>query len=406
MRVTLLGFTVPTSLLEWINQNDVNLASQTHRFAWGLVSALRSAGCDVDLLSSAPVSDYPRNPRLWWSGGKFESHGTRGRMIPFVNALGFKHLSRTISAFAIGTREIRRHRPAWLLVHGVHSPFLWFGVWCQRWLGVSTCVVLTDPPGVVLQSDGCGRRVLKRLDIGLTKQALSRVSAVVVLAQPLADDFAPNVRAMVMEGLFDESAWTQVSTPDPSEHTFDITYAGGLSSEYGVKDLVDAVREWHDPRVRLHLFGRGPLEDWISQQAEGDGRISSAKLLPPEELAAVYARSDVLVQPRPEGQDFVAYSFPSKLIEYMASGTPVVSTRLSSIPEDYEGHVSWAASGATGIRHALMQVAVMDPARRHRMGTDAREFVLRTRTAAAQGRRLRAFLDGIDARTAPGSFDL
>jgi len=44
--------------------------------------------------------------------------------------------------------------------------------------------------------------------------------------------------------------------------------------------------------------------------------------------------SHLLLHPRPVNSPVTLYSFPSKLIEYLASGTPVLSTRLKSIPID------------------------------------------------------------------------
>lgn len=391
MKATLLGFTVPDDLIAEINRTDASMATQTHRFAWGVVRGLTDAGVEVDLLSAAPVSDYPRNPRRTYAGGRFYEHGVEGRLLPFINLLGFKHLTRWLAAWSVGGRRLRRTKSEWLLVHGVHSPFLWYAVYARRRYGIRTAVFLTDPPGVVLPGDSSLRGRLKRFDVGLTKRALAKVDAVIVLAQPLARDFAPGVPSMTMEGVLDVDAWA--AHPGAAEPRGSlITYAGGLSEAYGVGLLVRAVMGSKDPAWRLQLLGRGPLEGWIREQSREDARILPSRLATPAELSGIYAQSAVLVQPRPVEQGFVRYSFPSKLLEYLASGTPVVSTRLPSIPAEYDEHLVWADDTDEGLRYAIERVLGQPASRLQERGEAAADFIRTSRSTRAQGRRIASFL--------------
>jgi glycosyltransferase involved in cell wall biosynthesis len=400
MSIVLLGFTVPDDMAEQINHSDPAMMTQTHRFAWGLVSALEEAGAEVSLLSAAPVSDYPGNPNLLWRHTSFESGGRQGEMLPFVNLLGLKHITRRISASWYGRRHLKRARAEWMLVHGVHSPFLWFAASLKGRRGIRTCVVMTDPPGVVRQEDSWLRALLKTVDIWLATTALKRVDAVIVLAQPLAEDFAPHAPSLVLEGIYDAERWApNSSTADRGQNaststsTFTFTYAGGLSTEYGVKNLVEAFMGLEFSKARLRLFGRGPLEGWIQEHAERDPRISGPELIGADQLAEIYASSDALVQPRPAAQGFVPYSFPSKLIEYMASGTLTLSTELPSIPQEYRPHVLWAGEGVTGMRNALERAVAMPNADRASLSQGAREFITTAKSSAAQGARIQSFLN-------------
>jgi glycosyltransferase involved in cell wall biosynthesis len=277
-----------------------------------------------------------------------------------------------------------------LLIHGVHSPFLWFGVLARRLLGVRTVVVLTDPPGVVLQTDGTVARVLKSVDIRLVRLALRNVDGVLALTAPLAVDYAPDVPHLVLEGILE--AETAVAPPAARPSTDDVTllYAGGLSVSYGVDRLVEAVEGLAGP-VRLRTYGKGPLAEWIDSRA--NGRIEPPTFVTRGEVRAAYGEVDLLVQPRPVDQHFVRYSFPSKLLEYLSSGTPVVTTRLPGIPADYDGHVYWIDDDSVdGVRAGIAAALAASPTERAEKGRAAAEFVRATRSAAAQGRRIREFL--------------
>lgn len=398
MRITLLGFTFPEDEMQAIWGADAVMSIQTHTFAWSLVDALRSAGADVRLISAAPVSNFPGYPQKVFRGGRFRVGTVEGDRLPFVNLLVLKHLTRFASCLGRGTRLLRRDRPDVLLVHSVHSPFLWYGVIARRLVGTRTVIVITDPPGFVLPTDSAAVRRLKATDSLLIRRALRSVDGVVVLTSALATDFAPAVPSLLMEGLLSaDVSGVRERTNDAAGAR--LMYAGGLVPAYGVDRLVTAVRRCRDTSVRLAVFGKGPLKEWVDGQAAVDPRIEPVRFAARQEVVAEYAQVDLLVQPRPVDQGFVRYSFPSKLLEYMASGTPVLTTRLSGIPADYEPHVYWIDDDSVeGVQAAIENVLSAAPASRRAKGLAAADFARSTRSTAAQGRRLVDFLTAITDR--------
>jgi len=394
LKVTLLGFTLPPKDMDIILESDANMPAQTHAFAWALVEALGSAGISVNLLSSAPVSNYPQSPQVWFRGKPFVSKGIEGETLGFVNILILKHVSRFAACVVRGTRALRRWRPDVLMIHGVHSPYLLYGVLSRRLNGAKSVVVITDPPGIVLPSDGIIARTLKRVDIRLVRWALRFVDGVVVLTAPLAMDFAPGTPSMVMEGILaTEASPTSARLP---RSTFRAMYAGSLLDTSGVGRLVKAIQTLPNDEVQFAVYGRGPMSSWIDDQANVDVRIEKVQFATREVVMERYATADLLVQPRPVDQDFVRYSFPSKLLEYMASGTPVLTTRLSGIPPEYGPYLYWIDDdGVEGIAHSLRAVMAVPADERAARGRAAAKFVAETRSSGAQGARLRGFLTEI-----------
>lgn len=403
MKVTLLGFTMPNELYSEIADSDKVLPAQTHRFAWSIVDALQSANAaEVRLISVAPVSNYPNNPRVLWRGGRWRTRQVPGLSLPFINLPILKHLTRFASCWLLASRELRRHQPDWLLVHGVHSPFLWFAALYGGRSSTHAAAILTDPPGLVRPSDSLVTAWLKRVDIFIVRSALKRFDAVISLTEALATDFAPSAQAMVMEGITADAcktALTELAAAPPSSSRPRVIYAGGIQREYGVLTLIEAVVN-SELDVELRIFGKGIDADLVRQASEKDARIVGPNVLHPEELAIWYRSAVALVQPRPVDQPFVPYSFPSKLIEYLGTGTPVVSTRLPSIPGDYESQVVWAIPDSPeGIRDALARVLTWDEAKRRAFGAGAAQFIHSTRSPQAQGKRIMRFLQECQVAT-------
>jgi glycosyltransferase involved in cell wall biosynthesis len=395
--VTLLGFTVPTELIQDVLAVDSAMPIQTHTFAWSVVNALRAAGCRVTLLSTLPVSTYPNNPKILLRSQAFVSNGVDGMLLGFVNLLGIKHVTRFLNACRLCPAVFDRSGSRTLLIHGVHTPFLWYGVLARR-RGLTVVPILTDPPGIAGPNEGRLLRFLRRMDVLLVKSALRRLDGVVALTNALAEDFAGGRPNLVVDGILNPPAISPRGSggcgcTGAIDRPFSIAYAGGLSRAYGIDRLVEAVHGIPDANIQLLVFGRGELEDWISSRSAVDRRIRPPEFLPRQLLAVRLADVDVLVNPRPIDQGFVRHSFPSKLIEYMSVGRPVVTTRLPGIPADYHKWLIFSETDAVDdIRSAINRVRAMPPEEADSIGSAGAAFIRRTRNASTQGHRIRRFL--------------
>jgi hypothetical protein len=390
VRVLFVGFALPQREFDEVVATDAGMPIQTQRFGWSVIEALGAAGVEVDVVSAAPVTDYPSNTRVVFRGSRFEAAGTSGTTIAFLNITGLKHLSRFVTATAAVRRLARRRRYDAILVHGVHSPFIWVAVRAARRSNIPAAVVLTDPPSLPTPFDARASRQLKRLDRHVILTGLARVAGVVALTQDLAQDFAAGRPWLQFEGI----ARPLGDTTEPREpaHPGAVVYAGGLAADYGVRRLVEAVGLSNGSWV-LHVYGAGPLEDEVRSAAAADDRIVLHGLVDSGTLASAYAGASLLVNPRPVDRSFVRYSFPSKLIEYLGTGRAVMTTRLPTIPADYADHLAFCGDTAAEM---ASEIDDFFDSGRHRTTTGSgREFILTTRGVTAQGERLREFLRGL-----------
>ncbi len=366
---------------------------QTHRFGWSMARSLRSAGIEVVAFGFLPAADFPHCSRIRFGRERYEQDGVLGTTLPFYNLTGLKHLSRFVSV----RRALRQWRGGAafdaVLIHGVHSPLLWAGLNAGKIRGVPVVTVLTDPPSTRTALDNLAATALKVADRRLIGAALARMDGVVALADGLATDFAPGLPTLLMEGIAADPLEFPSSTTRMARH--EVVYAGSLNAEYGVLDLLEAVTrsagQW-----RLAVYGRGPLEDLVRERARQSARVHFGGMADAQQLQSVYEQARLLVNPRPPNTMIAGYSFPSKILEYMASGTAVLTTRLPGIPADYEPHVTFSEPGAAGLARAIDR-ALQQPDVLADIGAGGRDFILTTRGHAAQGERLRGFLQDLAA---------
>lgn len=144
--------------------------------------------------------------------------------------------------------------------------------------------------------------------------------------------------SMVMEGLINGER-PALSSPPAKSVQPTILYAGALRKEYGLDDLLEGFMTLERPEARLVIFGEGPYASTISDAAQVDSRITFGGRIGIPEVMHEQQRAWVLVNTRRDEDEFTKYSFPSKLLSYMASGTAVLTTRLPGMPSEYEDHI-------------------------------------------------------------------
>lgn len=111
-----------------------------------------------------------------------------------------------------------------------------------------------------------------------------------------------------------------------------------LQEYKGHRVLFEALAEGGErlARLELDLVGGGPQRPELGHLAEEvgiAGRVRFHGSLPEDEVRALLERADLFVLPSVVAADGLMEGLPVALMEALACGLPVVSTRLSGIPE-------------------------------------------------------------------------
>jgi glycosyltransferase involved in cell wall biosynthesis len=170
--------------------------------------------------------------------------------------------------------------------------------------------------------------------------------------------------------------------------------AGGrLVPQKGLAILLAAWRELLDRGVEAtcEIVGTGPLHDQLESEITRLRLAAHVRLvgsMPNEELLARLASCRGFVLPCVRTPDGFMDGIPNILAEAMALGRPVVSTRLSGVPELVEDGVSGllAEPGDPGSLADHLERLIRDPALAGRLGAAGRRqiaamFDLRTNVA-------------------------
>ncbi len=167
--------------------------------------------------------------------------------------------------------------------------------------------------------------------------------------------------------------------PEPREPTDEIKiiYLGAVIRKKGLQDLLTALTDRAFSNTRLIIAGSGvdaPELMELSERLQLNDRVNWMGAQSPENAARLVRGSDILCLPSyTEGR-------PNVINEAMASGVPVVATRVGGIPEmvqEGETGLLYDPGHVPGLRQCLSTL-VENPALRAQMGQHAREFVVKS----------------------------
>ena len=111
------------------------------------------------------------------------------------------------------------------------------------------------------------------------------------------------------------------------------------------------------------------------------------------EIVEEEQKASLLVNPRPRAPEYTKYSFPSKNMEYMVSGTPTLTTVLPGMPTEYYPYVYLLEDESPdGVAAKLKEIFSASFEERKQKALSARRFVLETKSNIVQSRKIRDFL--------------
>ncbi|HLK91671.1 MAG TPA: glycosyltransferase [Polyangia bacterium] len=173
----------------------------------------------------------------------------------------------------------------------------------------------------------------------------------------------------------------------------------------GFDVLIDAVGELarQGRRLRCRIIGEGPLREQMQASIDRQGLTGSVELVgarPQAEVRAALEAASIFALPSvvtPEGN---RDGIPVSLMEAMASGTPVVSTRVSGIPElieDGREGLLVPPRDAPALAAALARL-LDDTELARRMAREARAKIERDFDAGREARKLLELFSHVIAR--------
>ncbi len=156
----------------------------------------------------------------------------------------------------------------------------------------------------------------------------------------------------IAQGFYDYYATEKTRT----DEKVCIQYSGILESITGIDLLIQGFTKIQNPNYILRISGKGALSSWVEEMSKQDARIQYVGCPAYEKYMEGLYGADILANPRNMLLEENAYNFPSKIMEYLATGKRIISTKFPGW-ERYKEHIEFCESSSEGIQEAIVKVA-------------------------------------------------
>lgn len=113
-----------------------------------------------------------------------------------------------------------------------------------------------------------------------------------------------------------------------------IVYSGGLDKWRGLSFLVEVIKNLKNQKYKIVICGKCDRNE-IKALFNSDPRVDVKGFVSDEELHSISLRASLFLSTRDPNLYVNIINFPSKIINYLAYGKPVVSTWVPSFSEEY-----------------------------------------------------------------------
>lgn len=228
-----------------------------------------------------------------------------------------------------------------LFVYTVSAPFMIAVSKIKRLFpNLKVCAIVADLPNMSSLSNKKTliKKIFEKNQASASYSRLGCIDAFVLLTKQMSDYMKITQPYVVVEGI---STNNVPLIERKITKTKNILYTGTLHKRFGILNLIEAFKQIDLKNYKLTICGSGDSDADIKKLAEEDSRIDFKGQLKREDIIKLQQEATVLVNPRQNNEEFTKYSFPSKNLEYLSSGVPLVAYKLDGIPDEYDRYINY-----------------------------------------------------------------
>ena len=374
--------------------NGIQNAVNTHQwnFIHGLDYNLKNP---VQILSARYVDKYPCYKEFYVKKNKW-SHirGANDENIGFINIKILKNIVRNIKLSYKAKkwgRKISKEKKI-VICYSSNISLMKAAISAKKKdRNIKLILIIPDIPVFMdLKNEkGFIRKCLEKYIVNISNKMIKQFDFYIVLTEYVHEILnIDKKKCMTIEGIVNKNDEVKSCINYKEEKKKRIVYSGSLHKKYGIDTYIEAIKKIKDKNVEFYIFGSGEMADNIKQLSEEDSRIVYMGYQNRETVLKYQREAFLLINPRPQ-EEYTKYSFPSKLIEYMVSGRPVLTTKLECIPKEYYPYLYFIEEFTSeGIKNAIEKMINENIIKLDQKAKEAKSFILKNKNSEVQTKKM------------------
>lgn len=359
---------------------------QVQKFHRLLVEGFKLNNCKVAALTVLPVTRNNTNKKVYLDETE-KNNGIVYHYPMVINLPVIKHIFAITASMFSFISIAKKNKDIVLIADCLNKSVALGSVLGAKIMKVPSVGIVTDLPDILLgKKDRINNWIVRLYDqyILLTEQMNDYITFNITHKQK------PYI---IVEGMVDVDMGKKSISEYKKYSKKVCMYAGILDRKYGIEMLVKGFDKANIPESELHIYGDGEYKDELLKVCKKNSNIKYFGLKPNSYIVKEQQKATLLVNPRPSDEEFTKYSFPSKNMEYMASGTPALMTRLPGMPEEYLEYVYILEDESIdGMAEKMKEILNLSKEENMEKGRKAKEYVLKKKSNINQAERVMKWL--------------
>ncbi|HOI99886.1 MAG TPA: glycosyltransferase [Rectinema sp.] len=351
----------------------------------------------ISHITAIPVDQSNCKKKVWKTETELITDSLKFIYLGFINLKVVKNLSFIINSFITTFRMISEKKDIVLVCDPLAYDASIGAVFAARIKGITCTAILTDIPEYIAAIEktkmNAIKRIVERIKRWVTNRLINSFDNYVFLTEPMNDVInKKNKPYIIVETAADFRQKDDIKIPVKRGKKI-VLYAGGLYEKFGIKTLIEASAYIKTPDMEIHLYGEGSYVPKIIEKEKEVEILKYKGMVSLQEIVEKEKEATLLINPRPSKEEFTVYSFPSKIVEYMSTGTPSLTTKLKGIPSEYYKYMFVIEDETPeGIAEAIDRTLSLSSEFLYSFGVKAKEFVCSKKNNIVQGEKVVDFL--------------
>ncbi len=337
------------------------------------------------------VASFPNGSMFWWKG-KVEKYNDKLN-IKWLSAINF-HIVKYFTLAHSAKRALKNwleknkdEKNKCVLLYSLYLPVaVQIIKQCKKY-GCKAIVIVPDLPKHMYKSNG--KSIIYKIYSYLYNFRAESVQYLfdgyILFTNQMSEKLSCKNNYIVIEGIIDSTIFEKYKNVTKCD-TRSIMYAGALEKRNGIEELLKAF-SLIDGNFELWLFGDGDYVSKIKEWQKTDKRIKYFGRVNRETVLEYEKRAFLLTNIRLNDDEYIKYSFPSKTLEYMASETPLIMTKMEGIPKEYYKYV-YVIEDIKYLKDVLQKRLSSSKFHEMEFGKRASRFILENKTSQIQSKKI------------------
>lgn len=394
MTIIYLGCFVEDSQYKSFIDSNTVITTSTTTFQKALLNGFGPIpNTDLLIVNAPDIGSFPlRSKKLFIPSGKFKINGILGINCSYINLTFFKGWFIYKSVFSALNMicKNKRNDIVVIVVYSVIYPYIKAAIDIKRkYNNVKVCPIVLDLPEYFGDKSPLLSRFLPNNTRKIQNYYHEFDGGILLTKQMKERLFLSDKPTILIEGIYNSRNKSEFTGKQKKT----IMYSGKLDSRFGLDVLIQAFVKIPDKEFKLWIYGDGTARRMVKSFAENDKRITYFGYRSQDEIFNAQRQASILVNPRQNIGEYTKYSFPSKTMEYLASGTPVVMYKLDGIPDEYDKYLIYPKDNSIEeLTKVLYEIGCKSEDYLNHIGEKGKKFILNNKSSEVQADRLIKFL--------------